>query len=81
MYQSRNVHFLVFTMRHLWSRIEFHINNDIYFRIKRSANCRFSHLWLVNHGPDTAFLTWNFSHRSFEKQNEVGYLCGIRVAH
>jgi hypothetical protein len=29
-------------VRHLWSRIKFHINNVIYFRINRSPNCRFS---------------------------------------
>jgi hypothetical protein len=34
--------FPVFTMHHLWSRIKFHINNVIYFRIHRSPNCRFS---------------------------------------
>jgi hypothetical protein len=41
-YRPRNICFLVFTVRHLWSRIKFHINNIIYFHIHRSPNCRFS---------------------------------------
>jgi hypothetical protein len=41
-YRPRNFRFSVFTMRHLWSRIKFHINNVIYFCIHRSQNCRFS---------------------------------------
>jgi hypothetical protein len=41
-YRPLNVRFPVFTMRHLWSQIKFHINNVIYFRIHRSPNCRFS---------------------------------------
>jgi hypothetical protein len=32
-YRPHNVHFSVFTIRHLSSRIKFHINNVIYFRI------------------------------------------------
>jgi hypothetical protein len=69
-YLSRNVRFLIFTVRHLWSRIKFHINNVIYFRINRSCELSFFlHLFLVNHGPDTLFPTWIFSHGSFEKKN------------
>jgi hypothetical protein len=41
-YRSRNVHFLVFTVHHLWFRIKFHINNVIYFCIHRSPTYRFS---------------------------------------
>jgi hypothetical protein len=41
-YRPRNVRFPVFTVCHLWSRIKFHINNVIYFRIHQSPNCRFS---------------------------------------
>ena len=32
------------TVRNFWSRIKFHINNVIYFRIHRSLNYRFSAL-------------------------------------
>ena len=32
------------TVRNFWSRIKFHINNGIYFRIHRSPNYRFSAL-------------------------------------
>jgi hypothetical protein len=41
-YWPRNVRFPVFTMRHLWSRIKFHVNNVIYICTHRSPNCRFS---------------------------------------
>jgi hypothetical protein len=40
----------------------------------------FPHLLLINHGPDTAFPAWIFSHGLFEKKIEASYLCGIRVA-
>jgi hypothetical protein len=44
-YQPRNVRFSVFTVRHLSSRIKFHINNVIYFRIQRfQATTVFPHL-------------------------------------
>jgi hypothetical protein len=41
-YRSRNVRFLVFIVRHLWSRIKFHVNNVTYFCIHRSPTYRFS---------------------------------------
>jgi hypothetical protein len=44
-YRSHNVRFLVFIMRHLWSRIKFHINNVIYFRIHRSPDLSFFRLY------------------------------------
>ena len=36
--------FSAYTVRNFWSRIKFHINNVIYFRIHRSPNYRFSAL-------------------------------------
>jgi hypothetical protein len=68
-YRSRNVHFLVFIVRHLWSRIKFHINNVIYFCIHRSPDLSFSAFIVVNHVPDTAFATWIFLHGLFVKNN------------
>jgi hypothetical protein len=44
-YRSRNVRFLVFIVRHLWSQIKFHINNVIYFCIHRSPNLSFIRLY------------------------------------
>jgi hypothetical protein len=41
-YQPCNVRYPVFIVRHIWSRIKFHINNVIYFRINRSPDRRFS---------------------------------------
>ena len=43
-YRSRNDRFSACTVRNFWSRIKFHINNVIYFRIHRFPNYRFSAL-------------------------------------
>ena len=40
-YRSRIDRFPASTIRHIWSRIKFHINNVIYSRIHRSPNYRF----------------------------------------
>jgi hypothetical protein len=55
-YGPRNVRFSVFTIRHLSSRIKFHLYNVIYFRIHRFSNSCFPAFIDVNNGPDTAFL-------------------------
>jgi hypothetical protein len=67
-YLPRNVCFPVFTVRHLWSWIKFHINNIISASIV-PRTVVFPHLSLVNHGPDTVFPAWIFSHGLFEKKN------------
>ena len=43
-YRSRNDRFSACTVRNFWSRIKFHINKVIYFRIHRFPNYRFSAL-------------------------------------
>jgi len=43
-YRSRNYRFPARTVRHVWSRMKFHINNVIYSRIYRSPNYRFTAL-------------------------------------
>jgi hypothetical protein len=55
-HRLRYVRFSVFTVRHLSSRIQFHINNVIYFRIHRFPELPFSAFTTLNNSPNTAFL-------------------------
>jgi hypothetical protein len=65
-YRPCNFCFPIFIMRHLWSRIKFHINNVIYFRIHRSPELSFFRLYAcksrswhsISHMDFLAWFVW-----------------------
>jgi hypothetical protein len=76
-YRSRNLRLPAPTTRHLWSRIKFHINNVIYYRIYHSPNYRFTTFIACKSRPRHRISRM----ARLRKKIEVSYLCGIHVAH
>jgi hypothetical protein len=81
-----NVRFLVFTVRHVWSRIKFHINNVIYFRINRSPElslstfiaCKSRSRHSISHMD---FLTWFVWEKKLKRAIYVGSVLHTSATH